>query len=56
MHDAEPAGNPSPTAVVLPGTGSDARFVDKAFRAPLERHGIRVVAVEPREPFAAWLL
>ena len=51
MHDAHPAASPAGyaplTAVVLPGTGSDAQFVDKAFRAPLERRGIRVVAVDP---------
>ncbi|WP_072815459.1 alpha/beta fold hydrolase [Rhodococcus zopfii] len=51
MHDADPTASPSGhrplTAVVLPGTGSDAQFADAAFRAPLERRGIRVVAVEP---------
>jgi len=41
------AGDLPLTAVVLPGTGSDAQFADAAFRAPLERRGIRVVAVDP---------
>ena len=44
---ASPARNAPPTAVVLPGTGSDAQFADAAFRVPLERRGIRVVAVDP---------
>lgn len=35
------------TAVVLPGTGSDAHFADRAFRAPLADRGITVVPVEP---------
>ncbi|MGW0018533.1 alpha/beta fold hydrolase [Rhodococcus sp. NPDC003382] len=58
MADADPtvfptqdlpqtAGDLPLTAVVLPGTGSDAQFADAAFRAPLERRGIRVVAVDP---------
>ncbi|MBQ7808404.1 MAG: alpha/beta hydrolase, partial [Rhodococcus sp.] len=34
-------------AVVLPGTGSDAHFADRAFRAPLEALGVRIVAIEP---------
>ncbi|MEE2032418.1 alpha/beta fold hydrolase [Rhodococcus chondri] len=38
---------PACTAVVLPGTGSDAQFVDRAFRGPLHRHGIDTIAVEP---------
>lgn len=35
------------TAVVLPGTGSDAHFVDRAFRGPLQGRGITTIAVEP---------
>ncbi|SDI69678.1 hypothetical protein SAMN05444695_11025 [Rhodococcus triatomae] len=31
----------------MPGTGSDAAFARAAFAAPLARHGIDVVAVEP---------
>ena len=46
MHDADPTASPSGhrplTAVVLPGTGSDAQFADAAFRAPLERRGIGI--------------
>lgn len=34
-------------AVVLPGTGSDAHFVDRVFREPLRSRGIDIVAVEP---------
>ena len=34
-------------AVVLPGTGSDAHFADRAFRAPLAALGVRIVAIEP---------
>ncbi|MFD3811458.1 alpha/beta hydrolase [Rhodococcus sp. NPDC058639] len=34
-------------AVVLPGTGSDANFVDRVFRDPLRSRGIDVVAVDP---------
>lgn len=51
MHDDDPpapiGGHVAPTAVVLPGTGSDAQFAEAAFRVPLERRGIRVVAIEP---------
>ena len=51
MHDVDPpASNGGPvalTAVILPGTGSDAQFAEAAFRVPLERRGIRVVAIEP---------
>lgn len=35
------------TAVVLPGTGSDACFVDTAFGPPLRQRGVTLVAVEP---------
>jgi pimeloyl-ACP methyl ester carboxylesterase len=35
------------TAVVLPGTGSDARFAHQAFAGPLQRRGIATIAVEP---------
>lgn len=34
-------------AVVLPGTGSDADFVDRVFRGPLRSRGIDIVAVDP---------
>lgn len=34
-------------AVVLPGTGSDAHFVDHAFRGPLSARSVRTVAIEP---------
>src|SRR5574340_162371 len=34
-------------AVVLPGTGSGADFVGRAFRGPLAQVGIDTVAVEP---------
>ena len=35
------------TAVVLPGTGSDAQFVHDSFAVPLQRRGITTIAVEP---------
>ncbi|MEE2056324.1 alpha/beta hydrolase [Rhodococcus artemisiae] len=35
------------SAVVLPGTGSDARFAHDAFAVPLQGRGIATVAVEP---------
>lgn len=35
------------TAVVLPGTGSDADFVHRAFAPSLAESGIEVIAVEP---------
>ncbi|MDV7352273.1 alpha/beta hydrolase [Rhodococcus oxybenzonivorans] len=35
------------TAVVLPGTGSDADFVARAFTEPLARRGVRTLAVDP---------
>ncbi|MFD4368289.1 alpha/beta hydrolase [Rhodococcus sp. NPDC058521] len=35
------------TAVVLPGTGSDADFVDRTFAPALTAAGVRVVPVEP---------
>lgn len=35
------------TAVLLPGTGSDARFANDAFAIPLQHRGIATVAVEP---------
>lgn len=38
---------PGRTAVILPGTGSDAQFVTQAFSAPLRDHDVQVVAVEP---------
>jgi len=34
-------------AVVLPGTGSDADFVARAFTKPLTCRGVRTAAVEP---------
>ncbi|WP_072687707.1 alpha/beta fold hydrolase [Rhodococcus marinonascens] len=34
-------------ALILPGTGSDADFVNRAFTDPLTSHGIATVAVEP---------
>lgn len=34
-------------AVVLPGTGSDAHFVERAFAGPLAAAGVRTVAVDP---------
>lgn len=34
-------------AVVLPGTGSDAHFVDHAFRGPLAARSVRTIAIEP---------
>lgn len=34
-------------AVVLPGTGSDADFVDRAFRSALMQVGVQTIAVEP---------
>lgn len=36
-----------PTAVALPGTGSDASFVDRAFRHALSQVGVVTIAVEP---------
>ena len=35
------------TAVVLPGTGSDARFAADAFSAAFDSVGLTTVAVEP---------
>lgn len=35
------------TAVLLPGTGSDAHFVDTAFGPELRRRGIAAIAVDP---------
>ncbi|MFZ2178481.1 MAG: alpha/beta hydrolase [Rhodococcus sp. (in: high G+C Gram-positive bacteria)] len=35
------------TAVILPGTGSDADFVTRAFRDPLARRGVQILAVQP---------
>lgn len=35
------------TAVVLPGTGSDANFADRAFRSAFTQVGMDTVAVEP---------
>ncbi|MCQ4122270.1 alpha/beta fold hydrolase [Rhodococcus tibetensis] len=35
------------TAVVLPGTGSDADFVARAFTEPLALRGVRTLAVDP---------
>ncbi|MFB9701840.1 alpha/beta fold hydrolase [Rhodococcus aetherivorans] len=43
----EHAGASTFVAVVLPGTGSDARFVERAFGGPLAAAGIRAVAVDP---------
>ncbi|MEU5840507.1 alpha/beta hydrolase [Rhodococcus sp. NPDC047139] len=37
----------SRTAVLLPGTGSDACFAEKAFGAELRRRGITPIAVDP---------
>ncbi|QBJ98271.1 alpha/beta hydrolase [Rhodococcus sp. ABRD24] len=37
----------SSVAVVLPGTGSDADFADRAFNAPLAQVGVQTIAVEP---------
>ncbi|MDI9916440.1 alpha/beta hydrolase [Rhodococcus sp. IEGM 1379] len=38
----------SPTvAVVLPGTGSDAHFAERAFRDPLDARSVLTVAIEP---------
>ena len=34
-------------AVVLPGTGSDADFVGRAFRPALTQVGVETIAVEP---------
>ncbi|MCL2533274.1 MAG: alpha/beta fold hydrolase [Nocardiaceae bacterium] len=34
-------------AVVLPGTGSDADFADRAFRSALTQVGVQTIAVEP---------
>ncbi len=36
-----------PVAVALPGTGSDATFVDRAFRAALSQVGVATIAVDP---------
>jgi pimeloyl-ACP methyl ester carboxylesterase len=36
------------TAVLLPGTGSDDIYVDRAFSGPLRRAGARLVAPKPR--------
>lgn len=41
-----PPGPPT-SAVVLPGTGSDAEFADRAFRAALTQVGVETIAVEP---------
>ncbi|WP_305094826.1 alpha/beta fold hydrolase [Prescottella sp. R16] len=40
-------GTHATTAVVLPGTGSDANFADRAFRPALTGAGITVIAVDP---------
>lgn len=37
----------TPTAVLLPGTGSDARFAEQAFAQALRSRGLRVVAIDP---------
>ncbi|AXY52036.1 alpha/beta hydrolase [Rhodococcus ruber] len=34
-------------AVILPGTGSDAHFAERAFAGPLAATGVRTVAVDP---------
>lgn len=36
-----------PAAVVLPGTGSDAHFAEKAFSGALAQIGVEVIAVDP---------
>lgn len=36
-----------PVAVALPGTGSDAHFVARAFGPALSQAGVRVIAVDP---------
>ncbi|ORL02899.1 hypothetical protein A6F55_12220 [Prescottella equi] len=36
-----------PVAVALPGTGSDATFADRAFRAALSQVGVATIAVDP---------
>ncbi|MDO1483016.1 Alpha/beta hydrolase family protein [Rhodococcus rhodochrous J3] len=46
-HSASPVTPTAGTAVVLPGTGSDACFADKAFGAELRRRGITPIAVDP---------
>lgn len=45
---AQTEGGVTPTrAVLLPGTGSDASFVARAFSGPLTAAGIELIAVEP---------
>lgn len=41
-------GGPPRAAVVLPGSGSDADFVRRAFAAPLRAVGVPLVAPDPR--------
>lgn len=42
-----PGSQPTRTAVLLPGTGSDEAFVAAAFERPLTEHGIRLIAPPP---------
>ncbi|MBS9372575.1 alpha/beta hydrolase [Rhodococcus sp. B50] len=45
--DAGPSRPVARTAVVLPGTGSDACFAEKAFGPELRRRGITPITVDP---------
>lgn len=45
--DTGPSRPVTRTAVVLPGTGSDACFAEKAFGPELRRRGITPIAVDP---------
>ncbi|SED10634.1 hypothetical protein SAMN04490240_3158 [Rhodococcus pyridinivorans] len=46
-HSESPVPPTAGTAVVLPGTGSDACFAEKAFGAELRRRSIIPIAVDP---------
>lgn len=46
-HSESPVPPTVGTAVVLPGTGSDACFAEKAFGAELRRRAITPIAVDP---------
>ncbi|MGU3582906.1 alpha/beta fold hydrolase [Rhodococcus sp. C26F] len=46
-HSESPVPPTAGTAVVLPGTGSDACFAEKAFGAELRRRSITPIAVDP---------